>query len=498
MAPLNLARLLPRRADRPASAAAAPPPLSALGRLFRTTAVKLSLVYLVVFSLLSVALVAYVAQSTNAILTTEQRDSVDAEVRDLQEQYAQGGILRVVRILDNRSRQPGAGLYLMTDTAGQPLLGNISGLPPSVVTRSEDVVSTVPYTRLGQPTDDQKHVALVRVITLDSGFRVLVGRDVSEREKFGSLIWGAMRAVFVVTVLLGLATWWFVSRSVLKRIEQVALTSNKIVAGDLSGRLLVTGSNDEFDRLAIGLNHMLDRISELMHGLKEVSDNIAHDLKTPLTRLRNRAEEALSDQAGPEGAHAALEGVIEDCDGLIRTFDSLLTIARVEAGNRAVDLVPLDPGDVVSDVLDLYEPTAEEADVRLVMDDQLGPQLPGSTARLALANRELLAQAIANLIDNALKYGHAVDRPSEVRIILQPSGDDILVGVIDNGTGIATADRERVLGRFVRLEASRNLPGSGLGLSLVAAIARQHGTVLQLDDANPGLKICLTLHRPKD
>jgi methyl-accepting chemotaxis protein len=352
MALVHPASASPAQQDQVATAPASPPEFSAIGRILRTTAVKLSFVYLVVFSLVTVALIAYIAHSTNTILTTELRASVDAEVSDLQDQYARGGVLRVVRILDNRSRQPGAGLYLMTDTAGQPLLGNISDLPPGVVTRSSDAVATVPYTRLNQSVqgtapDTKSHVALVRVFQLDNGFRVLVGRDVSEREKFSGLMWEAMRAVFVVTVLLGLVTWWFVSRSVLKRIEQVAVTSNKIVAGDLTGRLLVTGSNDEFDRLAIGLNHMLDRISELMHGLKEVSDNIAHDLKTPLTRLRNRAEEALSEAdlgtATPERSRAALEGVIDDCDGLIRTFDALLTIAQVEAGNRAIEMVELEP-----------------------------------------------------------------------------------------------------------------------------------------------------------
>jgi signal transduction histidine kinase len=461
-----------------------------------------------VFSLVSVALVAYVAHSTSTILTTELRDAVDSEVKDLQQQYAQGGIVRVVRILDNRSRQPGAGLYLVTDTAGQALLGNISGLPLEVVTRADDVIRTVPYSRLNQPAGaEQQHIALVRVITLDSGFRVLVGRDVSEREKFSGLMWEALRAVFVVTVALGLGTWWFVSRSVLKRIDQVALTSNRIVAGDLSGRLLVTGSNDEFDRLAVGLNHMLDRISDLMRGLKEVSDNIAHDLKTPLTRLRNRAEEALSAVDPAAAAHAALEGVIEDCDGLIRTFDALLTIARVEAGNSAIDLVALDPADVAREVVELYEPTADDAGVEVTIQDDLGSRDADRPGRLVMANRELLAQALANLLDNALKYGRAEHGPSRIRIELRPAGGeggrgegdrnggDVVVSVIDNGIGIQADDRQRVLTRFVRLEASRNSPGSGLGLSLVAAIARQHGTALRLTDADPGLSVDLTLKR---
>lgn len=485
--------------DTPAQTSAAVTPgtpiLSPVGRLLRTTAFKLSIVYLLVFSLVSVALVAYISHSTNSILTSELRDAVDQEVTELKTQFARGGILRVVRILDNRSREPGAGLYLVTDGAGQPLVGNISDLPPEVVTRPESVVSTVPYMRLSPRTGtEQQHMALVRVVTLDTGFRVLVGRDLSEREKFSGLMWNAMQALLFVTVLLALGTWWFLSRSVLKRIEQVAVTSNRILAGDLSGRLLVTGSNDEFDRLAIGLNQMLDRISELIRGLNEVSDNIAHDLKTPLNRLRNRAEEAVNAEGrSPDQYRQVLESVIEDCDGLIRTFDALLTIARVEAGNRTIELTPLDPAEVAHEVLELYEPTAEELGVTLTVEDNLG----GEQARLALANRELLAQAIANLIDNALKYGRPAAASAHVKIDLQREDETILVSVIDNGTGIAPADRERVLGRFVRLEASRNSPGSGLGLSLVAAIARQHGTTLRLADANPGLKVSFGLRLPE-
>jgi signal transduction histidine kinase len=472
--------------------------LISLGRVFRTTAVKLALVYLIVFSVVSIALVLYIAHSTTSILTTELRTSVDQEIGELQDQYARGGILRVVRILDNRSRQPGAGLYLVTDTAGQALLGNISDLPPGVITQAEDAIRTVPYRRLNQAQADRTtHLALVRVITLDSGFRVLVGRDVSEREKFSGLMWDAMRAVLAVTVVLALVTWWFVSRSVLKRIEHVASTTNQIVAGDLSSRLLVTGSNDEFDRLSIGLNHMLDRISELMRGLKEVSDNIAHDLKTPLTRLRNRAEEALaSADAGPT-TQRTLEGVIEDCDGLIRTFDALLTIARVEAGNRAVELASIDLVTVASELVELYEPTAEESGVTLTLDNRLAEAGDDATAApTVIANRELLAQAIANLLDNAIKYGRPAHGDARVRLELMPQGREILIAVADNGPGIPPDDRERVLSRFVRLEASRNSPGSGLGLSLVAAIVRQLGGTLTLSDAGPGLRIAFLLPRP--
>ena len=471
---------------RPAPPVADPVrPLSRLGRILRTTAVKLSLVYLVVFSVVTVALVAYITQSTSAILTTELRQAVDSEVAELRHQDEIGGIQRVATLLDARSRQPGAGLYLVTDPAGQPLLGNISDLPAGLVGLADDAVRTVPYRRLNQRMDSEtRHVAIVHVFTLESGFRVLVGRDVGEREKFRGLIWEAMRAVIGVTVVLGLATWWFVSRSVLKRIDQIAITSNRIAAGDLSGRLSVAGSNDEFDRLAVSLNHMFDRIGDLMQGLKDVSDNIAHDLKTPLTRLRNRAEEALGAGTGPEEMRAALDGVISDCDGLIQTFDALLTIARMDAGNRTVTMMAVSPGEIAREILELYEPVAEDADVAIdVVDD----------GALALANRELIAQAIANLVDNALKYGRADQGPSRIRIRSEAMGSEVVLSVADNGPGIAEADRARVLDRFVRLESSRHSPGSGLGLSLVAAIARQHGRTIELGDAQPGLMVTLRL-----
>jgi len=250
---------------------------------------------------------------------------------------------------------------------------------------------------------------------------------------------------------LALVSWFFVSRRVLKRIDSVTATSRRIMAGDLSGRLEVTGTGDEFDRLADSLNAMLERIEHLLHGLKDVSDNIAHDLKTPLTRLRNRVEAALNGEPNSEGYRAALETTIEESDRLIQTFNALLMIARVEAGSPDGAMSEVEIGAVIRDVVELYEPLAEEKGIAVSVGPVEAIQLK--------ASRELLGQALANLIDNAIKYAPLCEeapRPIAISVSSAREGNDLVVKVADNGIGIAASDRERVLQRFVRLEQSRS------------------------------------------
>jgi len=259
--------------------------------------------------------------------------------------------------------------------------------------------------------------------------------------------------------------------------------------GDLSERLPVGRSGDELDRLADNLNLMLERIEALMSGLKEVSDNIAHDLKTPLTRLRNRAEEALAMSRSEADYRAALERTIEESDGLIRTFNALLMIARAESGQGGA-AEDFDAADVANGIHELYEPLAEDSG--LVLQVEAGP------ARLH-GNRELVSQALANLVENAIKYGKPSQdtpdaKPPPILIEARRVGDLVLLSVTDHGPGIPEADRKRATERFVRLEASRTLPGSGLGLSLASAVAKLHRGELRLDDAGPGL--CATLAFP--
>jgi signal transduction histidine kinase len=264
-------------------------------------------------------------------------------------------------------------------------------------------------------------------------------------------------------------------------------SGERIMAGDLSGRLPVTGSGDEFDRLANSLNAMLERIEGLMAGVKHVSDNIAHDLKTPLTRLRNRADEALRRGGSEAEYRAALEAMIEESEALIRTFEALLMIARTEAGEASSHMVELDAADLARSVAELYEPLAEENG--LVIKVEADTLLP------AQGNRELLGQALANLLDNAIKYGTpaAPETAAEILVGVRRADGTLEFTVADRGPGISEKDRARVLERFVRLEESRSRPGAGLGLSLAAAVARLHGGELRLADNAPGLRVTLAI-----
>jgi signal transduction histidine kinase len=459
--------------------------VTALARVVRTTAFKLSAIYIAVFSIFAVAFVLYISYTTNVLLTQQVNDTIAAEIRGLAEQGRSGGLAAIVQVIERRSHQPGASLYLVTDVNGQVLAGNISEVPGNLFERSGMGPITVPYRR--EATPGVTHYAVVQILRLPGGFWMLVGRDVGEREEFRQIIERALAWAVALLIGLALVSWFFVSRRVLKRIDSVTDTSLRIVAGDLSGRLEVTGTGDEFDRLAESLNAMLERIEHLLHGLKDVSDNIAHDLKTPLTRLRNRVETALAGPKSDEAYRRTLEATIEESDRLIQTFNALLLIARIEAGAPDGAMSEVEAGAVARDVVELYEPAAEEKGAKLEVDAAEPVKLR--------ANRELLGQAVANLIDNALKYARCETGGRALRIVVSAArdGDALVLKVADNGVGIAEEDRKRVLERFVRLEKSRSESGSGLGLSLVAAVARLHNGTVELSDNGPGLAVTLKL-----
>jgi signal transduction histidine kinase len=276
------------------------------------------------------------------------------------------------------------------------------------------------------------------------------------------------------------------ARRVLKRIDTIRDTSTKIMSGNLSERVPITKRNDEFDGLATNLNAMLDRIEQLLQGLKEVTDNVAHDLKTPLTRLRNQAETALRDGSSDEARQQALETTIAESDRLIQTFNALLMIARAEAGAPSGALTDVDVSAVVADVAELYGPVAEDAGI--IVETAIADRV---TLR---ANRELIGQAMVNLLENAVKYAKPDgEGTGKITVGLRQAENRVLIEVADNGPGIPEEDRKRVLERFVRLEKSRSESGSGLGLSLVDAVARLHGGMFRIEDNAPGVRAVIDL-----
>ncbi|MGB8605821.1 ATP-binding protein [Bradyrhizobium sp.] len=468
--------------------------MTAFGKLIRTTAFRLTLAYLFLFALFAASLLGYFAWNTRRLITEQITSTVNAETGEISEIFARRGLRDLVSTIENRALRPGANLYLVTAPTGQAIAGNVGSLAPGVMATTG--WSETAYRRLDEQ-DTADHRALVRVSELSSGFRLLIGRDLEERRRLFGIVAKAAQWSILIVVVLGLGGGIFVARRVLRRIDAMTGTTRRIMAGDLSGRLPVGRSGDELDRLAENLNAMLERIEALMMGLKEVSDNIAHDLKTPLTRLRNRAEEALAKSGSETEYRTALERTIEESDGLIRTFNALLMIARAESGQARGNMDDFDAADVANGIHELYEPLAEDDGMTLRVKTVPAP-LHG--------NRELISQALANLVENAIKYGKPIPAAQplsadavagsdsrEILIEARRDGDQVLLSVTDRGPGIPQADRRHAVERFVRLEASRTQPGSGLGLSLASAVATLHGGELRLGDAHPGLTATLAI-----
>ncbi len=464
--------------------------MTALTRLLSSTPFRLTLAYMGAFVLAAGLIVGFVAWRANDLLTNKVIETLEAEVIGLREQFQAGGAERLAAVVAQRSTQPGSSLYLLVDAAGRKVAGNLNRIPPEFEAGQRG--SLFNYARAGEEGARSQRHAVGVSLPVPGGLVLIVGRDIEDLRRFASTMGQLGLWSIVLLAALGIGAGLAVSRSVLRRIEAVTETSRTIMAGDLSKRIPLDGSGDELDRLSESLNAMLGRIEELMVALREVSDNIAHDLKTPLNRLRNRAQSALRNPDGPASYRDGLVKTIEEADDLIKTFNSLLLIARLEAGAVAESMEPVDPASIIADVAELYEPVAEEAGLRLDVHAERGLTLT--------ANRELVGQAVANLVDNAIKYSidDAKAGPNgavrgSIAISLSRAGEAIEIAVADRGPGVAPQDRERALQRFVRLEKSRSRPGSGLGLSLVAAVARLHGGAVRLEDNAPGLRAVLAL-----
>jgi len=484
--------------------------------IMKTTAARLSALYLLLFAICAVSLVFYMTSLSARMLTAQTQETINDEVLGLARAYQRGGLPVLVRVVEARSRQPGANLYLIADANGQILTGNVQSLEPGVIEAEGWTTEPFSYKRFGEGeldrlrsgTSDQTtspstgenaaqaegekgHNAIALVLRLPNQMIMLVGRDLGEPERFRAVIRRALTLALGMMGLGGILIWFFVGRAALKRIDGVSEASRRIMGGDLSGRLPVTGAGDEFDRLSENLNAMLARIATLNEGLKQVSDNIAHDLKTPLTRLRNRAEATLSGKHKPADYRQALEGTIAESDQLIKTFNAILMISRLEAGYSSEHTNRVDLAAAVRDVVELYEPVAEEAGVSL--------EAKVNGAFIVDGNRELIGQALSNIVDNAIKYSTDSTSKPAVRVTLARTNGEIRLTVADNGQGIPDdADRARATERFVRLEKSRSQPGSGLGLSLAKAVMTFHYGRLDLLPGNPGLSVVMSFPTRED
>src|SRR5680860_765962 len=404
--------------------------VTALTKLFRTTTFRLSLTYLALFSVAAALAIFYIYWNTTVLLSRQLNQTIDAELKGLAEQYRGGGLDQLVRTVAERSQTPGNSLYLVADKEGKQLAGNLSAVSPQLWDSLGPVEFV--YSRPA-PGGVERRLAFANVFRLPDGYRLIVGRDIEDRRELASLIRTTMLWGLGVMALVGIGGGYWVSRRILTRIDALSATTRTIMAGELTGRLPLSGSGDELDRLSESLNLMLARIEQLMAGLREVSDNIAHDLKTPLNRLRNRVEEALREPHDAAAHREALERTIEEADGLIKTFNALLSIARLEAGAAGENRETLDLAALVGDVAELYEPVAEERGIDLKAE--------AATPIVIHGDRQLLGQAIANLIDNALKYG----APSpdggngwapEVEVRAEASDGVARIIVADRGPGV--------------------------------------------------------------
>ena len=466
-----------------------------LPAVLRTTPFRLTLLFLALLAAAAAAFLAYIYVATAGEVTRRADDEVTREIASLRAVYARGGPSALNAELIQRTSGDRPYLYLSMDAAGHPITGNISATP--VTPPSSEAHAAFAVTETDPDGGLVRRQAWGRQEHLSGGELLFVGADIGESRAFVVRIVRALWGAGVLVVVLGLAGGVLVSRNVSRSMAGLRQAVAAVEAGDLHARAPVRGVSDEFDELAVGLNAMLDRVERLMGGLRHAGDAIAHDLRSPLTRSRARLEAALIDvEAGRADPVDALSMAVEDADGVLTTFNAVLAISRLQAAGQLAQGEVFDVSDLARDVAELYGPLCE--------DKGLGFEAEFAPLLLVRGQREFMAQALANLLDNAVKYtpgGGAVTLRTRRR-----SSGEAEISVTDTGPGVPEADRARVVQRFVRLERSRSQAGSGLGLSLVHAVAEAHGGRLVLDEgpgvaaglpagsaSGPGLRVALSL-----
>lgn len=452
-------------------------------RLLTSATFRYALIYVVVFGLSVCGVLGFVYWRVADVVSAQTDDTIRTEITSLAEHYREFGLVQLVQIIGERSAgRPGRrGIYLLTGPDFKPLAGNLTAWP-EVAKGDPGWVDFLIET--GNVPGAKPQVARAHTFVLTGGFRLLVGRDTTERSELRSLIGETLVGALILSTLLAILGGVIMSRNLLRRIDAINRGSHAILAGDLKRRMPVRDSDDEFDQLARNLNDMLDRIEQLMAGMRNVGNDIAHDLRSPISRLRSRLEVTLLKAQDAETYRTTLEESVAEIENILATFNAILNISLAESGALRDDFEDLELGHLVADVTELYAPLAEESGSPLEVET--APDL------MVRGNRHLLSQALANLLDNAVKYGAG---QGAIRIAATKTAGGIKITVADHGPGIPAEQRGEVLKRFVRLEGSRSAPGSGLGLALVAAVAHLHGWELHLEDNEPGLRVTLQAAR---
>jgi len=464
-----------------------------LPRIFRTTPFRLTVLFLALFSSASMGLLAYIYVATAGEATRRTDQEITREMYSLVAAYDRAGVDAVNQSLIERAASERPFLYLLMDQNRKRISGSIEESPVEKFTGAPARTS-FSVTDVDAQGRTVKHPARGFQEQLSGGQILFVGADISEDEAYVVQVVRALWGAGALVILLGLAGGVLMSRNVSRSMVGLTEVVDAVRNGDLGARARVRGTRDEFDELSAGVNEMLDRLERSMAGHKHAGDAIAHDLRSPLTRLRARLEAASLDvEAGKGDPTQALAQALEDTDGVLKTFGAVLSIARLQAAGTAPDPVLFDAAELAADIAELYEPLCEDKEIDF--SSELTKDL------MVRGNREFLAQALANILDNAVKY-----TPSGGAIMLRArrrSSGEVEYSVTDTGPGVPEDDRDRVIERFVRLENSRSQPGAGLGLSLVSAVAEAHGGRLELAEGpgkvgemGPGLRVALVLPRP--
>ncbi len=468
-----------------------PPPAAGAGlgsmlkspiRFLRTWSFRVVLVYMTLFGVSVLLMLGFIYETTVGFIDRQIQATIMADTYAVSERYRDAGLDGVVEFIKERIAQDRTGdsVYLLTDGDYTPVAGNIDKWPNDVQ-RTANAWMSFEIPR--KPDDGRAPVlARARSYTLPEGYSLLVGRNTRELQDFEALIVESLVWALIITGALGMVGGVIMSRNMRSRLDAINRTTQRIISGDLHERVPVRNSGDEFDQLSVNLNNMLQQIDRLMLAMREVSDNIAHDLRSPLTRLKSRLEVTLMSGRDADQYRQALEQSVQETDAILSTFNALLSIAQAEAGASRGEMIPIDLELLVGDVVEMYEPVAEVRGLALT-HELAGPAV-------VRGNRHLMFQAIANLVDNAIKYSRG---GGAIAVELRLAGDRVEITIADHGPGIPEADRDRVVQRFVRLEQSRTTPGNGLGLSLVTAVMTLHEGQLELADNHPGLRATLSL-----